>query len=600
MHLIDRFGGVSFAVLAGAIIASACTGVIGNADGEHRAAGSGSTMGSDEPMGGGGAVGQSGGPGESGAGGGSSTPPGVGDPTTPDGVGFSTRFPKLSNQQWENSVTDLFRLSTPTGFSSSFVHEPADQGYEAEAAAPLTVGGDAWARYQTAAEQVADLVTTDDAKFTKILPASLPASGDARATAAIKALGRRIYRRPLTQAESDAYLKLFKAAPAFATGDAFHVGMNLTIQAMLQSPHFLYRVERSEGTDSPLYLDSYEVATRLSYALWNTTPSDELLDAADRKELTTKDGVLSWAQKMVADPRATDVLISFHEQMFGTQSYGTQSKDPKYDFDATSLAPSLVEEPKRFFQEILIDQDKGIRELLTTPVAFVNAKTAPLYGLTGVTGTALTRMDLDPSQRAGLLTQVGFLAQNAGRVLTDPVHRGLAVLRKVLCDEPDPPPAMFMPPVPETGKTTRQIYEAKTACGVGCHDILINPAGFAFEHFDAVGAYRETEDGLTIDTKSTLRIRDGWTQAEKAKNPYKEITFDGAVDLSKQLAELPRAHECYSRQFLEFVLARPVDPVERGAGVLLREQSRSSGSPRDLLATIVTLNAFRARTPDAP
>src|SRR5262249_47911580 len=144
----------------------------------------------------------------------------------------------------------------------------------------------------------------------------------------------------------------------------------------------------------------------------------------------------------------------------------------------------LVEEPRRFFEEILVGQDKGIRELLTTPIAFVNAQTAPLYGLSGVTGNDLKQMDLDPSVRAGLLTQVGFLSQNAGRVLTDPVHRGLAVLRKVLCDEPDPPPAMFMPPTPVAGKTTREIYEAKTACGVGCHDILINPAGFAFEHFD--------------------------------------------------------------------------------------------------------------------
>ncbi|HEX3594533.1 MAG TPA: DUF1592 domain-containing protein [Polyangiaceae bacterium] len=524
----------------------------------------------------------------------------MGDPSTPDGVGFSTRFPKLSNQQWENSVTDAFYLTTPSGFSSAFVHEPADQGYEAEAAAPLTISGDAWSRYQSAAEQVADLVTKDEAKFAKILPANLPSDGDAKATAAIKAIGRRLYRRPLTSSESDAYLALFKQAPTFASGDAFHVGINLTIQTMLQSPHFLYRVERTQGTSSPLFLDSYEMATRLSYALWNTTPSDDLLDAADRAELATKDGVLSWAQKMVADPRAKDVLLSFHEQMFGTSLYGTQSKDPKFGFDATALAPALIDEPRQFFDEIVLQQNKGIRELLTTPIAFVNASTAPLYGLSGVTGTDLTRVALDPGQRAGLFTQIGFLSQNAGRVLTDPVHRGLTVLRKVLCDEPDPPPAMFMPPTPEAGKTTRQIYEAKTACGVGCHDILINPAGFAFEHFDAVGAYRETENGLTIDAKSTLRIRDGWTQADKEKNPYGSITFDGAVDLSKQLADLPRTHECYSRQFLEFVLSRPVDPVEQGIGATLRDKSLAGGSARDILATIVTLNAFRARVPDAP
>jgi hypothetical protein len=591
--------------------ASACTGVIGSAD--HHAGHTANGSGASKGVGPGGDTGTSddGGPsgsgstastgaGGTGAGGDSTTPPGVGDPTTPDGVGFSTRFPKLSNAQWENSVTDAFYLTAPTGFSSAFVHEPADQGYEAEAAAPLTVGGDAWGRYQTAAEQVADLVTHDDAKFQKILPANLPTDGDAKATAAITAVGRRLYRRPLTQPESDGYLALFKAAPTFTTGDAFHVGMNLVIQTMLQSPHFLYRVERTQGTSSPLFLDSYEIATRLSYSLWNTTPSDDLLDAAGRKELATKDGVLSWAQKMVADPRAKDALLSFHEQLFGTSGYGTQSKDPMFSFDATALQPALVAEPRMFFDEIVIQQNKGIRELLTTPVAYVNATTAPLYGLSGITGTDLQRATLDPSRRAGLFTQIGFLSQMAGRVLTDPVHRGLTVLRKVLCDEPDPPPAMFMPPTPEAGKTTRQIYEAKTACGVGCHDILINPAGFAFEHFDAVGAYRETENGLTIDASDTLRIRQGWTQADKAKNPYGTITFDGAVDLSKQLADLPRTHECYSRQFLEFVLSRPVDPVEQGVGAALRDKSVAGASARDILATIVTLNTFRARVPDAP
>ncbi len=593
------YPGISSAILAGAMGVGACTGVIGNAD--NHASGAGSTSGAGADMGVAGSVGGTGpiaGAGGTGASG--TAPPGVGDPASPDGVGFSTRFPKLSNQQWENSVTDAFQLSTPTGFSSAFVHEPADQGYEAEAAAPLTIGGDAWGRYQTAAEQVADLVTNDEAKFAKILPANIPSTGDARATAAIGAIGRRLYRRPLTQPEADAYLALFKSAPAFASGDAFHVGMNLVIQTMLQSPHFLYRVERTQGTSQPLWLDSYEIATRLSYALWNTTPPDELLDAAGRDELGTKDGVLSWAQKMVADPRAKDVLLSFHEQMFATRSYGTQSKDPKFGFDNTALAPALTEEPRRFFDELVLQQNKGIRELLTTPLAFVNASTAPLYGLSGITGTDLTRVMLDPGQRAGLFTQIGFLSQNAGRVLTDPVHRGLTVLRKVLCDEPDPPPAMFMPPTPEAGKTTRQIYEAKTACGVGCHDILINPAGFAFEHFDAVGAYRETENGLTIDAKSTLRIRQGWTQADKEKNPYSSITFDGAIDLSKQLAELPRTHECYSRQFLEFVLARPVDPVEQGVGAVLRDRSLAGSSARDILSAVVTTNAFRARVPDAP
>jgi hypothetical protein len=517
--------------------------------------------------------------------------------TTPDGVGWATRFPKLSNEQWENTVSDLFYLDAATGLSEAFSPEPADGGYDNEAAAGQTVAGDSWARYQLAAEALAKLVTSDAQKLSKLVPSSAPTSGAERARATIVDLGLRTYRRPLTSAEVDAYVALFDKGAALDSADAFRGGMNLVIQTMLQSPHFLYRVESSATPDGPrIWLNGFELATRLSYALWNTTPPRDLLDAAAAGQLGTPEGLKGRATSMLADPRGASALARFHEQTFRTGVYGSQGKDAKFSFDP--IAPVLKDEARLFFAD-LVAEGGGIREILTKPVAFVNEQTAPFYGLTGITGSELRRVELDPTRRAGLLSQVGFLAQTGARTLTDPVHRGLAILREVLCDDPDPPPPIdIQTPVVPPGMTTRETYEKATACGVGCHNTLINPPGFAFEHFDTVGRWRDDEGGLPLNVTGTFGARVGWTPETKRENPPIMLQFDGAVDLVTQLAELDRTHECYARHLLEFVLAKPVDAQELGAGALLGKQSKTSGTARSILSELVTLNTFRARAPD--
>jgi hypothetical protein len=519
--------------------------------------------------------------------------------TTPDGVGWATRFPKLSNEQWENTVSDLLYLTEHTGLSESFVGEPADGGYTNEAAATVTIAGDLWTRYQLAAEAVAELVVSDARKLDQLVPPDAPSTLPERARATIEKLGRRAYRRPLTSVELEDYLELFSLAATPDQTDRFGSGMRLVIQALLQSSHFLYRVEGSAKADGErIWLNGFEIATRLSYALWNSMPSDALLDAAEAGQLDAPAGVKKWAETLLSDARGATTLRLFHEQTYHTAIYGNQSKDDRFGFDATALAPYLQEEARLFFDEI-IAEGGGIAAILTKPVAFVNAETAPFYGLTGVTGTELRRMSLDPAERAGLLTQLGFLAQTGARTLTDPVHRGLTVLRQVLCDDPDPPPPInIQTPTVPPGMTTRATYEQATACGPGCHDTLINPPGFAFEHFDTVGRWRQDENGLPIDVAATFGVRVGWTQEAKRENAPILLEFEGAVDLLTQLASQERTHECYARRMLQFVLAKPVDAQERGAGTLLGQRSLSDGSPQAILSELVTLNTFRARAPD--
>jgi hypothetical protein len=519
--------------------------------------------------------------------------------TTPDGVGWATRFPKLSNEQWENTVSDLFYLQRPTGLSASFLPEPADGGYSNEAAASVTIAGDFWARYQLAAESVAELVVGNPQSLDQLVPPGAPSTLPEKARTTIERLGRRAYRRPLTVGEVDAYATLFSTGAALDQADSFGSGMRLVVGALLQSPHFLYRVEGSSQSDGErIWLDGFEVATRLSYALWNSMPSDALLDAAAAGELHAPEGVRRWAETLLSDARGATTLRLFHEQTYHTGVYGGQSKDERFGFDATALAPYLQQEARLFFDEVEAEGG-GIRAILTKPVAFVNAQTAPFYGLTGITSAELRRVDLSSAERAGLLTQLGFLAQTGARTLTDPVHRGLMILKQVLCDDPDPPPPVsIQTPMVPPGMTTRATYEKATACGPGCHDTLINPPGFAFEHFDTVGKWRADESGLPIDVTGTLGVRVGWTQQAKRENPPVMLEFDGAVDLLNQLANQERTHECYARRMLQFALAKPVDPQERGAGTLLGQRSLKDASAKAILAELVTLNTFRARAAD--
>jgi Protein of unknown function (DUF1592)/Protein of unknown function (DUF1588)/Protein of unknown function (DUF1595)/Protein of unknown function (DUF1587)/Protein of unknown function (DUF1585) len=531
----------------------------------------------------------------SGASAGTGSGAGAGSPTSLDGVGASTRVARLTNAQWENTVTDLLHLDGPSGLSARFTAEPPDRGYDTVAASELTIGSYSAQSYASAAAELAGTVSADASKLSLLAPSGQ--SGSARRDAFLKSFGRRAYRRPLGDQELSTFQALFDTATG---GDdaKFAEGVAITVEAMLQSPYFLYRVERStpkSASDAKSQLDGFEVATRLSYALWHTTPSDALLDAAQKGELDSAEGVARWGKTLLADPRAKPVLVSFLEQSFGVSAYGTQDKADSLGFDAAALAPTLRAEARAFLENVVLGSAGGLTALLTSSTGYVNADTAPYYGLSGVDGAELEPRELPASERAGLFTQLGFLTKNATRSGSDPVHRGLAIVRKVLCDEPNPPPMMFTLPVPEPGLTTREVYEKATACGAGCHDTLINPPGFAFESFDTLGKFRTTEAGKQVDTSGSLTIRDGFEAAEKAAGPTEQLEFSGAVDMLQKLADTPRVHECYARNVMAFVLGRELSGYERGVSRSLGAASLGGDDTTALITSLLSLDTFRAR-----
>ncbi len=525
--------------------------------------------------GGGGAPAGPGGPAQQGPRGGTG-----GEPRGVDGIGWMTRLPRLSHAQWENTARDLLRLDAEPGLSATFSLDPDDKTFDTFTA--RTVSANLWNDYQRAAETLAERVTGDPAALQRILPAAAPED----AATFVAELGLRAFRRPLSPEEHAAYLGLFEEA---AEGEAdFARGAELVLTALLQSPHFLYRVERSTGAEGDrVWLDGYEIASRLSYAFWNTMPPDELLAAAGAGELDTAQGVAAWARRLLDDERAADTIVSFHEQFFGVDGYGTIAKNAVlFPTFTAELRPTLQAEARAFVREVVARSDGGIAELLTSPIGFVNAHTAPFYGVDGTFGEALEEVQLDPRQRAGILTQLGFLSRYASQTQSDPILRGVHVSLDVLCIDLPPPPN-GIPPLPGLGEgqTNRQRVEDSTGAGAcrNCHVPFINPLGFAFEHYDAVGQWRDADNGQPVDARDTYEL-DGV-----------RVSYDGAVELSGLLAESATVHACYSKKWFEYVFGRaPVD-VERGVLDDLSSLSRGGAGVRELLATMTTLDTFRAR-----
>ena len=501
----------------------------------------------------------------------------------------TTRFPRLSHEQWENTVVDLFGLDAPTGLSLGFTGDALGGVFDNNQAV-MVVPPNLWADYQVAAEQLSLLITEDATLLARTLPADMPSEADARARAYIQHFGRRAYRRPLTSSEVDAYAQLFASAPTLLSGaDDFTLGVRLTLQAFLQSPNFLYRVETSSevSADGLVHLNSWEVASKLSYMLWNTMPDEELLQAAEDGKLTDPAGILQQAERLLADERAHAMVKNFHAQLYQFDHYHDLYKDPGFypNFPATA-GDDMRREAEMFIDDVVFSGG-GLRELLTSTFTYVNADLAKLYGLEGNFGSEFVRVDLDPSERAGLLTRLGFLATNSTPREQNTIHRGVFVNLRVLCtDLPAPPNNVPGLPSADAFKTNRERVEAHTGegtCAASCHQTLINPPGYALEHYDATGAFQSDEKGNPINASASYQL-DG-----------KVATFDGGIELSETLANSETVHKCYAKYMLQYGYGRDAQAGDKDNLKRLTTLS-DTGSVRDLLLALTQTKAFRTRT----
>ena len=491
---------------------------------------------------------------------------------------------RLSRVEYANTLEDLLygvELTTP-----EMPKDPVEAGFENSArllsAPPLWVE-----RSELSAAQAAQAALADAGTRAKILPCkawSTRAEQDTCAGAFLTGFGARAFRRPLNDAERQSYLAFI--ADVSAEID-FEAAIELAISALMQAPQFTYRIELGGGDGR---VTGYEMASRLSYLLWQSMPDDALMTAAAAGQLTTPAQLETQARRMLGEPRARAAMIDFHRQWLDFDRVLEEPKDASAFPDwSPELRASIREEVDRFVGGVMLDGDGTIASLLTSRKSWVDAELAAHYGLPAVKDW--TAIELPARERSGLLTRSDFLAGQAHESTGSPVLRGVFVIDRLLCAGLAAPPANADTSTPERAPgsgpiTNRTLFEQRTAPAQcqGCH-VQINGIGFGFEHFDSVGSFRTRDDTLPVDASGTIVGTD-------VDGPY-----DGALELSERLAQSETVRDCAASHWLRYTLGRRVETAD---GCLQQRAERaltaSGGDVRELLIEIVTSPEF-ARGP---
>lgn len=496
------------------------------------------------------------------------------------GDGDEQRIVRLTHLQWENAVVDLLGLSEPTGLSDGFVPDGAGSTFDNDAAF-LSVTPTLWQQYQAAAETLGQRVADEDALFDAVAP-----RGSRRRDPWIDDFGLRAFRRPLTEPEHAAFAALFDRGPElFGTGDDFRDGVHAGVVGFLQAPAFVYRSEGLDGAPARnADLSPHELAARLSFALWNTIPDEPLRAAADAG--LGADTVTAEVRRMLDAPAAHAMVADLHRQLLHVDNYEHIHRPPEevLGIDAfEGSIPAAMQREAYAFVDAVVFGGGTVRDLLTSRRSFANDRLAELYGVS-VEGDALVPVQLDASERAGLLTLSGFLASHADRGGPNLIARGGFVNEALLCvDVPAPPSDVpALPPDPEHETTLRERIDHHTStCGGACHTQMINPIGFALGKYDQEGRYVTVDNGAPIDATGTYRFEDG------------SFSYDGAVELAGVLADRPQVHRCYVSHLVSYLEGRPPTADDADRIDELTEASLDDRPIRDLVADIVSAEAFR-------
>ena len=517
----------------------------------------------------------SGGASSSSAGSGAVNSAGSGAANSASAVGMSgtpiyTRFMRLTNSQWENSVHDILKLTKPTGQSDQFLHAVSGTTDFDNNERVVFVNNTNWSDFQSAAEGVAAAVTATDQALQAVVATKDPATF-------IKTFGRRAFRRELTAAEVTTYTSLYtQGSTSSGTQSAFTKGAGYVITGMLQSPNFMYRMELG---DNGAPLSGSELAAKLSLWLLNTTPSDTMLDAAAKGTFDSADGAAAQAKAMLDSPGAVTAIREMHSQLYKIPLFDTITKDNVAGY-SEGLKAEFMAAGTSFF-DYIYSKNLGVKEILTTNVGFAGPLMSALYGLPE-SGSTVQQVTL--SDRSGWYTQAPYLTLWAINNEPDSIHRGVRLNVDSLCLELGPP-AIDLPPVPalQANQSNRERYEGLTnGCGKPCHTVYINPIGFAFENYDGIGQYRSTDNGKPVDTTGSYPFSDG------------THNFSGAPELMQELANGAQAHECWSKKLASYALERDIIEAERPTVQALGAVSQASGgSLKQVMLALVKSDAFR-------
>lgn len=410
---------------------------------------------------------------------------------------------------------------------------------------------------------------------------------DARAASIIETFGRRAYRRPLDPQERESLAQLYQSQREQHLG--FEQAVRVTLTAILTSPNFLYRSlnNPTSGDASAIYeLNSYELASRLSYFLWSSSPDDTLLQLAETDSLASPELLREQVKRMIADPRADAFIENFAGQWLQLRTLDGLAMDktrfPQYD---DALRADMVKEASLYFGDV-VRGGGSVLALVNSDYSFLNSRLATFYGIDGVDGDEFRRVELPASShRGGVLTMAGVLTVTSNTTRTSPVKRGLFVLDQFLGTPPPPPPA-DIPPLEQSTKanpnaTLREqlaTHVANPSCAV-CHNRL-DPIGLAFENFDAIGQWRDAENGVAIDASGTLPGG---------------VHLSGYGDLKNEvLTRADQFVETLSAKVMTYAIGRGLEPFDRPAVRIISEQVKENGNRFDaLIEAVVLSDTFR-------
>jgi hypothetical protein len=498
---------------------------------------------------------------------------------------------RLSSRQWKNVMTDLLgrELAEPLLADSIFPETAITGGFTNDAAVN-TVNTSQSNQIEDEALRIAgEIIDNPDPYLAKLLPCgSATDISDACIESFIREFGRRAYRRPLADGEVVKIRALFDSLKSQSTKVAW-AGV---VQFFVQSPSLLYRIERGNGVAGPgalEELDSYAVASRLSFLFTDSGPDAELAAAADRGELATPAQIEAQARRLLTDPRFTHVVADFHHDWL--RLYESNAKSP-------ALFPAYTEAVQRSLSEevgeltrYIVEANGTIGDVLGMQTLPVDQTSAGYYGVSAPsTGFSL----VDIPNRKGVLTlasvQAGLSAPDQTRLF----HRASFVYHDVLCEAPLGEPADFDAVAAALSGTadlpTARERNAPTATNggcAGCHERL-NPLAFAFENFDAAGGWRDRENGALIDASGSYDL--GTDRPEL-------VSFGNAAELVTAIAGSARAQRCYTLQWFRSSTGRSDLPEDRCSTAQLQALVRTHGGDlRELMVALTQIDAFRYRT----
>ena len=499
----------------------------------------------------------------------------------------TTRAPmrRMSRFEYNNTVRDLVQdKSYP---ANALPSEELGNGFGNDADSQAVVAA-LVEQYVTVAEKIAASATAAG-QIGNLAPCATQVTNAASETACAHTIADtftpKAWRRALVAGEADGLVALFTTVRASAD---FPTSVAAMLEAIFQSPEFLYRPEFGVGVAGRTDVKQPtgdEMASRLSYMFWGSTPDDALRTAAASGQLNNPAGIRTQAQRLLADPKARDVVHFFFDKLLPIESLSQLERDKTlYSTFSAKIGSLMRTETQTFLENEIFGGSGTWPGVFTAKYTYVNQELATYYGLSGVTGDTFQKLMLDPStHRGGLLTQGGVVAGPVHTNASNPVVRGSFVVQRLMCNIiPKPTGAILAkatPPDPASAATARQRFSTHSSDPVchACHQNM-DPYGFALENFDPVGLWRDQENGVTIDASG---------------DAPGVGTFNGPLEMEQALAGSEQVQNCFASQWLNFGYGRTLTDAEACGVESVRSKFKESGyNVQELLLALTQSDAF--------